>query len=139
MMTPSQKSETANGLALLISIQLIFPVDCEITQIEVKKGEINRKAIGYIYGFIDCALQHRQENITNIDVGLPILYHVFRKVFPGHEQTYIDFLMAQMEDEVTVLGMLAGGQEYSEFLREGKPPFGLSTLILGNCPSGPVS
>jgi hypothetical protein len=82
MMTPSQKSETANGLALLISIQLIFPVDCEITQIEVKKGEINRKAIGYIYGFIDCALQHRQENITNIDVACLSCTMFFGRYFP---------------------------------------------------------
>lgn len=139
MMTASQKSETAAGLALLILVQLVFSVNSGVTKVEAEKGKFNRKALGYIYGFIDCALQYRQQDITNIDVGLPILYHVFRKLFPGHEQTYIDFLMTHMEDEVTVLGMLAGGQEYSEFLKEGKPPLGLSTFILEYSTSGLVS
>lgn len=101
-----------------------------MSKIERTKGDINQKAIGYVYGFIDSALQCRDEDITNIDVGLPILYHVIRKLFPGNEQGYIDFLMSHMEDELTVLEMMAGGQEYREFLIEKRSPFGLFKLIL---------
>lgn len=131
-MTKSEMSELADRLALILSINLVFPLDgpIEVSKIERRKGDINRKAIGYVYGFVDSALQCREEDITNLDVGLPILYHVIRKLFPGNEQAYVDFLMSHMEDEVTVLGMMAGGQEYREFLVEKRSPFGLSRLIL---------
>ena len=111
---------------------MVFPLDraVEVTKIETTKGRINRKAMGYIYGFIDCALQSRGQDITDISLGLPILYHVMRKLFPGHEQGYVDFLMNNMDDEIMVLGMIAGGQQYSDFLRAGEAPWGLSRFII---------
>ncbi len=124
-------SDVADGLSIVLLVQLAVAGigSVEATKIEIKTGCINRKAIGYIYGFIDCALQCRGEDITNLDVGLPIVFHVMRKLFPGHEQTYIDFLMFHMEDEVVVLGMMSGGQEYNEFLHHSRPPFGLAKFI----------
>lgn len=122
-----EKSEFADRLALLLSVQMVVS---PAQSIEVTKGRINRKAIGYIYGFIDCSLQCRDEDITNISVGLPILYHVMRKLFPGHEQAYIDFLMGHMDDEIVVLGMMAGGQQYNEFIRAEGAPMGLARFIL---------
>lgn len=127
-----EKSEFADRLALLLSVQMVVSPaqSIEVTKIEVTKGRINRKAIGYIYGFIDCALQCRDEDITNISVGLPILYHVMQKLFPSHEQAYIDFLMDHMDDEIVVLGMMAGGQQYNEFIRANGAPMGLARFIL---------
>jgi hypothetical protein len=127
----AEKSIFADRIALILSVQLVtVPRRAEeITQIEISEGQINRKAIGYIYGFVDCALQHRGMDITDISVGIPILFHVMRKLFPGHEQAYISFLMHDMDDETTVLGMMTGGQEYSEFLRENGTPFGLGRFI----------
>lgn len=132
-MNTSEKSDLADRLALLLSLQLVFSPgrSVEVSKIETQEGVINRKAIGYIYGFIDCALQCRGEEVTNLELGLPILYHVMHKLFPGNEQAYIDFLMTNMDDEVTVLGMMVGGQEYHEFLHEGRAPLGLSRLVLG--------
>lgn len=129
MMNAAEKTELADRLALLLSVQMLGPRCDGATKIESSGGSINRKAIGYIYGFIDCALQCRGEDITNLDVGLPIVFHAMRKLFPGHEQAYIDFLMSNMEDEVTVLGMMSGGQEYQEFLHDKKAPWGLAKLI----------
>lgn len=130
-MNAAEKTELADRLALLLSIQMLGPTTGpgDVTTIEKSAGHINRKAIGYIYGFIDCALQCRGENVTDLDVGLPILYHTMRKLFPGREQTYIDFLMSHMEDDAMVLGMLAGGQEYQDFLRDARTPFGLFRFI----------
>jgi hypothetical protein len=126
-----EQSELSDRLSILLSVQLAVSGtrSNDVTKIEVTKGLINRKAIGYIYGFIDCALQFRDQDITDISVGLPILYHVMRNLFPGHEQAYIDFLMYHMEDEVVVLGMMAGGQEYKEFLQANGTVFGLARFI----------
>jgi hypothetical protein len=127
----AEQSELSDRLSILLSVQLAVSgtQSNEVAKIEVTKGLINRKAIGYIYGFIDCALQFRDQDITDISVGLPILYHVMRNLFPGHEQAYIDFLMDQMEDEVVVLGMMAGGQEYNEFIQANGTGFGLAKFI----------
>ncbi len=35
-----------------------------------------------------------------------------------------------MDDEIMVLGMIAGGQQYSDFLRAGEAPWGLSRFII---------
>jgi hypothetical protein len=124
-------SQLTDSLSIVLLVQLTVAGvgSVEASKIEIKKGCINRKAIGYIYGFIDCALQCRGEDITNLDVGLPSVFHVMRKLFPGHEQTYIDYLMSHMEDEVVVLGMMAGGQEYYEFLHNGRSPLELAKFI----------
>jgi hypothetical protein len=108
------------------------------TKIEIERGRIHRKAMGYIYGFIDCALQCGGEDITDLDVGLPSVFHGMRKLFPGHEQTCIDFLISHMEDEVVALGMMAGGQEYWEFLNNGRSPFGLAKFIRETRSESPV-
>jgi hypothetical protein len=129
-MDATEKTELADRLAPLLSIQMLGPtIGTAVTKIEKSAGCINRKAIGYIYGFIDCALQCRGEDISNLDVGLPIVFHAMRKLFPGHEQAYIDFLMSHMEDEVTVLGMMAGGQEYQEFLHDKRASWGLAKIL----------
>jgi len=120
----------------MLRVQTVVPANpVRVTKIEITKGHINRKAIGYIYGFIDSALQYRGEDITNPSIGLPIIYHVLRKLFPGHEHEYTDFLMAHMDDEIVVLGMMEGGQEYSEFIHQSDPngkawPMGLARFIL---------
>jgi len=134
--TGDQKSELAERLSVMLSVQMVVPANSiRVTKIEITKGHINRKAIGYIYGFIDCALQCRGEDVTNPSIGLPIIYHVLRKLFPGHEQEYMDFLMAHMDDKVVALGMMDGGQEYNEFIRQSDPntrtlPMGLARFIL---------
>jgi len=134
--TDDQKSELAESLSVMLAVQMVVPANpVRVTKIEITKGHINRKAIGYIYGFIDSALQYRGEDITNPSIGLPIVYHVLRNLFPGHEQEYTDFLMAHMDDEIVVLGMMEGGQQYNEFIRQSDPnakawPMGLARFIL---------
>jgi hypothetical protein len=130
-----QTSALAQRLSALLAVQMVFsPANSgEVTKIEITKGRINRKAIGYIYGFIDCALQRRGEDIANLSVGLPIVYHVLRELFPGHEQAYTDFLMTHMNDEIVVLGMMAGGQQYNDYIHRSDAkgaPMGLARFIL---------
>ena len=88
----------------------------EVTRIEIVESKINRKAIGYIYGFIDAALRTQGEDMADLSVGVPMVFHVLRRLFPGHEQAYTEFL-ANHNDEVAVrLGMMAGGQQYLDFI-----------------------
>jgi hypothetical protein len=133
--TDAQKSALAGGLAKMLLIQMTCaPVDpIEVTKIEVKKGHINRKAIGYIYGFIDSAIQCYGEDIADVRVGPPILYHVLRALFSGHEREYMEFLMNHEDDQLVMLGKLEGGQQYIDFLPKPgvkRAPMGFARFIV---------
>ncbi|HEY4050119.1 MAG TPA: hypothetical protein VGM27_24925 [Acidobacteriaceae bacterium] len=130
-----QKIKLADGLADMLAMQMVFAkVDQPgVTKIEAKRGHINQKAIGYIYGFIDCALQSRREDTSDVSVSVPIVYYVMHRLFPGQEETYTDYLLGHANDEMVVLGMMKGGQQYSQFIaRPGHKgvPMGLASFIL---------
>jgi hypothetical protein len=126
------RSEAIATLTIVLSVQVVCAPKIGQqgpTPIENTEGKINKKAIGYIYGFIDAALQSRGIEITNLDVGLPIIYHVLRNLFPNHQEKFVDFLMHHMDDEIVVLGMMEGGQQYNDFLRDDGKPMGLAKFI----------
>jgi hypothetical protein len=139
-LTEDEKGALADLLAEMLSVQMratthFAPVQPEeVTRIEIVEGKINRKAIGYIYGFIDAALRTYGENMANLPVGVPVVFHVLRKLFPGHEQAYTEFLVNHINDEaMVVLGVMAGGQQYLDFV--AKPgakgaPMGFARSII---------
>jgi hypothetical protein len=135
-LTDERKNRISQALAKMLTIQMcLAPVrgKIEVTPIELRRGHINRKALGYIYGFVDSALRCMGEDISNVSVGVPILYQVLRSLFPGHEQAYTEFLIDHMDDETVVLGMMAGGQQYAEYNKsgaQGAPPMGLARFIV---------
>lgn len=124
-----KKSELARALSGMLAIQMALAVG----SIQDANGRINRKAIGYIYGFIDCALRSIGQDMGDVAVGVPITYQVLRDLFPGHEQAYTNFLIGHLKDEVVVLGMMSGGQQYADFIitpgAKGAP-MGLAKFIL---------
>ncbi len=90
-LTNEQKRALAKGLSDFLQIQLGMaayfspPKPGQVTQIELERGQINKKAIGYIYGFVDAAIQNQGETIANVYVGPPVLFAVLRQLFPDHE------------------------------------------------------
>jgi hypothetical protein len=124
-----KKSKFAKAISDMLAIQMVVATG---RSIEGTKGRINRKAIGYIYGFIDSALQSIGQNMGDVSVGVPITCQVLRHLFPGREPTYTGFLIDHRQDEVVVLGMMAGGQQYAEFNKPGAKgaPMGLARFIL---------
>jgi hypothetical protein len=136
-LTNHQKFDLAKRLSDMLAIQMVFaPTDPHsITKIEPTKGQINRKAVGYIYGFVDGALQSKGEDITNPALGVPVVYHVLRALFPGHEQEYMEFIMNNEDDELVLFGKMTGGQQYFDFIpKEGPPkaPMGMARFIAEN-------
>lgn len=100
--------------------------------IKNSSGRINRKAIGYIYGFIDCALQTIGQDMSDASIGVPITYQVLRGLFPGDEGTFISFLSNNLGDREVLTGMMEGGQQYADFARPEKQvvPMGLAKILL---------
>ena len=81
-----EKLAIADRLATLLAIQMtltVLPESVEVSEVEIERGRINGKALGYVYGFVDAALQSMGLDIADVPVGIPILYHVLRRLFPG--------------------------------------------------------
>jgi hypothetical protein len=124
-----KKTKFVGAVADMLAIQMVVTTG---RSIESAEGRINRKAIGYIYGFIDCALRSIGQDMSDVSVGVPITYQVLQHLFPGHEQAYTSFLIDHLKDEVVVLGMMAGGQQYTDFNKPDAKgsPMGLARFIL---------
>jgi hypothetical protein len=94
--------------------------------IEDANGRINRKAIGYIYGFIDAGLASIGQDMSDVSVGVPLTWRVLRQLFPGQEERYTQFLIDHMgKDEAVTLGAMNGGQQYIDFVVKRQPDTGI--------------
>ena len=67
------------------------------SSIEDTKGNINRKAIGYIYGFIDGALRTVGQNMGDESVGIPLTFHILKNLFPVPRHLYRCSVLAGVE------------------------------------------
>ena len=81
--------------------------------IEDEDGHINRKAIGYVYGFIDAALRVAGQDMGDNAVGIPVTYQVLERLYPSRGEKYLQFLFDTIRnDDQVAIGMAAGGQQY---------------------------
>ena len=97
-------------------------------------GHIKRKALGYIYGFIDAALTTLGQDMSDVSVGVPITFQVLRHLFPGREDEYLTFLRRNIaHDGVLLAGMMHGGQQYLDYMRPemaGSAPMGFARFLI---------
>jgi hypothetical protein len=98
---------------------------------EDENGYVNRKALGYIFGFIDAALASFGQDTSNPALSIPVIWQVLRRLFPGNENRYTEFIVAHIgQNEVLMLGAMHGGQQYVDF-RHGRidAPMGLARFL----------
>jgi hypothetical protein len=71
--------------------------------------------------------------MRDMEIGPPITLHVIRLLWPGKEREYFGFLAEHLSDLVVNAGILLGGQEFTDWLKnehsEGVPT-GLAQYIL---------
>lgn len=123
------KNRFAETITELLALQLVASGD---KGIENAQGTINRKAIGYIYGFIDGALRTIGQDMSDASVGIPITFQIFRRLFPGRESSYVQYLSQHMgTDQMVTLGAMHGGQQYVDFNNNKlAAPMGLARAVL---------
>jgi hypothetical protein len=92
-------------------------------------GRINRKALGYLFGFIDGALKVQTGlELSDEALGRPILAEIISRVFPGEEDRCIEFIMEYLGiDAILTEAALAGDREYINHV---------NALIRGERPKG---
>jgi hypothetical protein len=124
------KAKLEYAITTFLSLQLLILPE---PAIEDALGNINRKAIGYIYGYIDAFLRLRGYDMADTDIGIPITFHVLRKLFPTRNPTkYVEFLMNNLQDEMVTLGSMHGGQQCLDYNKPNTngAPMGLFSFIL---------
>src|SRR5262249_7707403 len=91
---PFDHAKLAAGVVGLLDMQM-FGVKANF---ETQEG-VNRRAIGYVYGFVDATLQMVAKDIRNPAVGPPMLLTVLQLLFPQRGSYYTDFLLWQIASD----------------------------------------
>jgi len=117
------------AISIILQVQLTTVANHGV---EDDLGNINPKALGYIYGFIDGALRTIGQDMSNESIGIPITFHVLKRVFPGREENYLAYVIERVwHDRNVTMAAMTGGQQYLDF-NNGKlaAPMGLARYIL---------
>jgi hypothetical protein len=123
-----KKQEFVDAISTMFKVQLVVVGD----SIDDQAGNINPKALGYIYGFIDAALRTIGQDMGDESIGIPMTFQVLRQVFPGREEEYLGYLIEHMgHDQIVTAAAAVGGQQYLDF-NNGKlaAPMGLARYVL---------
>ncbi len=129
-MTDKEKIAFADMIAKLLKLQLAVVGD---TTMDSQAGGPKRKAIGYVYGCVDAVLRTKGWDMAYSEIGPPITFQVIRRLWPGKEREYFEFLVDHLSDLGIVAGMMHGGQQYIDFLKpenSENAPMGLARYIL---------
>jgi hypothetical protein len=123
-----QKDEFVSAVSHMLEVQLAAAGTSKISE------SLELRALGYIYGFVDAALRTIGEDMADNAVGIPVTFQILRKLFPGSEQDYLEFLKGNVGKNAGMMSaVMYGGQQYIDF-NNGKlaAPMGLArTLIAG--------
>jgi hypothetical protein len=88
------------------------------------QGDINGKALGYVFGFLDSLLQSKGLDIRD-EEGYARMLSLLARLFPAelnHIGTYIIYLSNMKNDAEVLNGVMLGGKQAVDFLRDKTPP-----------------
>jgi hypothetical protein len=124
------KMEFATNLAEMLKLQLLVTGKATI---EDQWGRPKRKAIGYVYGFVDAALRTVGQDMADMEIGVPVTFQVIRRLWPDRAIEYMDFLAKNVRTDALInIGLMQGGQQYLDYRKPDRPgvPMGLARFII---------
>jgi hypothetical protein len=125
------KLEFAARIADLLELQKLMAGG---SSIEDANGNPKRRAIGYVYGYVDAALRTISQDMEDMSVGVPVLFHVIRKLWPDRVNDYMLFLSKNLpSDDLIHIGIMHGGQQYLDFRKpknHGNAAMGLARFMI---------
>lgn len=122
------KDRLADSIGNVLSIQ-VAAAGRDTPDLASPRGA---KALGYVYGFVDAGLRVIGQDMSDMSVGVPLTYQVLRRVFPGFEQRYLDYIVQSIKSDHNMMaGVMLGGQQYLDWLN-GKlhAPMGLARCLI---------
>jgi hypothetical protein len=124
------KLQFVTTIAEMLRLQMIVTAG---KSIEDEQGRLKRKALGYVYGYIDAALRAKGHDMADMSIGVPITFQVIRKLWPDHVNECMDFLAKNLTtDALLNFGMMHGGQQYLDYSKPGTSgvPMGLACFMI---------
>ena len=124
------KLQFVTTIAEMLRLQMIVTAG---KSIEDEQGRLKRKALGYVYGYIDAALRAKGHDMADTSIGVPITFQVIRKLWPDHVNECMDFLAKNLTtDALLNFGMMHGGQQYLDYSKPGTSgvPMGLARFMI---------
>lgn len=123
------KLQFATTVAEMLQLQLAVAGH----SIEDEHGRLKRKALGYVYGYVDAALRTRGHDMADMSVGVPITFHVIRRLWPNHVNVCMDYLAKNLNaDALMRVGIMHGGQQFLDYSKPGASgaPMGLARFLI---------
>ena len=114
----------------LLNVQRSF-IDRDKFVITDKVGNVNGKALGYVFGMLEALLQHANLDIRGIE-GEAALHSVIARMFPaevGNVGTYVDRLKNIQSEPEIMNGVTLGGKQATDWLRHKTPPVRWTTCF----------
>jgi hypothetical protein len=91
------------------------------------------RALGYVYGWTDAFLRVRGWDMGDTAIGIPVLFHSLRRLWPGQEGTLLAYIADHITDRVVMADMMNGGQQYLDWQnRKVSAPTGLVQCLRGD-------
>ena len=111
------KIQFATAIAEMLEMQMTVAAGKLIVD---DQGHLKRKALGYVYGYIDAALRVRGQDMADMSIGVPITFQVIRRLWPDHVNECMDFLAKNLTTDALLNGgMMHGGQQYVDYSQPG--------------------
>lgn len=121
-----QQEQFIAAVSVVLEAQLAAAGTAEISE------DLELRALGYVYGFIDAALRTIGQDMADNAVGIPVTFQILRRLFPGTEHEYLEFLKENIGKDATMMAaVMYGGQQYIDF-NNGKlgAPMGLAKTLI---------
>ncbi len=125
----------AGSIAEVLNVQIAIAGGCTF-DLATSQGA---KALGYVYGVVDAALRAVGQDMAEMSIGVPVTYQVLHRIFPGHEDRYLEFISQSIQNNRDMMtGIMKGGQQYIDWLN-GKlnAPMGLARYLIELRPDQP--
>lgn len=124
------KLQFSTTIAEMLQLQLIVAAG---RSIEDEQGRLKRKALGYVYGYIDAALRTKGHDMADMSIGVPITFQVIRRLWPDHVNDCMDFLAKNLQSDALMnVGIMQGGQQFLDYSKPGSSgaPMGLARFMI---------
>ncbi len=124
------KAQFATAIAVMLELQMTVATG---KSIEDDQGRLKRKALGYVYGYIDAALRMKGQDMADMSIGVPITFQVIRRLWPDHVNECMDILGKNLESDALMnAGIMHGGQQFLDYSKPGASgaPMGLARFMI---------
>lgn len=124
------KLQFATAIAEMLEMQMMVAAGKSIRD---DQGHLKRKALGYVYGYIDAALRVKGHDMADMSIGVPITFQVIRRLWPDHVNECMDFLAKNLTtDALLNVGMMHGGQQFLDYSKPEASgvPMGLARFMI---------